>query len=208
MSAAETLLALEHARVLPVVVIDRASEAEGLARALLAGGIPCAEVTLRTEAGLDAIAGMSAVAGFTVVAGTVLTAADAENAISAGAVAVVSPGLDDGVVRMAERHGVAAVPGVATATEVQRALALGVDRVKFFPAAVSGGVEAIAALAGPFPSVRFLPSGGVTLTSASQYLAHPSVFAVSGSWMVPRDALGDVDRIRALAERTSRELAS
>ncbi|MCJ1697777.1 bifunctional 4-hydroxy-2-oxoglutarate aldolase/2-dehydro-3-deoxy-phosphogluconate aldolase [Rathayibacter caricis] len=208
MSAVRSLLVLEDARVLPVVVIDDAGHAEGLARALLAGGIPCAEVTLRTDAGLDAISAMSAVEGFTVVAGTVLTAGDAENAISAGAVAVVSPGLDEGVVRVARLRDTGVVPGIATATELQRAVSLGVQRVKFFPAAVSGGVAAIAALAGPFPTVRFLPSGGVTLASAPQYLAHPSVFAVSGSWMVPRDGLGDSERIRALAARTTEELRS
>lgn len=193
-------------RFVPVIVIDDAAQAAPLAEALLRGGIGCAEITLRTDAGFAAIAAASAVPDFVVGAGTVLEPDDVDRAVEAGARFVVSPGLAEDVVERSIALGVDVIPGVATATEVHRALRLGLSRLKLFPAGPLGGVAAVNALAGPFPEVRFLPSGGVTAENAGTYLASPSVFAVSGSWMARRDliASGDFGAI----ERLSRACAA
>jgi 2-dehydro-3-deoxyphosphogluconate aldolase/(4S)-4-hydroxy-2-oxoglutarate aldolase len=194
---------LEGHPIVPVVVVDDAAQVAGLVDALAAGGIRCAEITLRTPAAVAALRIAGAVGGFVAGAGTVLTADDVDRVVDAGARFVVSPGLDDDVVARCRRHGVDVVPGVATATEVQRALRLGLDRLKFFPAAQLGGLAAIEALSGPFPGVRFLPSGGVSPENAAVYAASPAVFAVSGSWMATRAMIRDGDF--ATIERLSRE---
>ncbi|WP_353807572.1 bifunctional 4-hydroxy-2-oxoglutarate aldolase/2-dehydro-3-deoxy-phosphogluconate aldolase [Agromyces sp. SYSU T00194] len=192
-------MTLDGVGIVPVVVIDDAARAPGLVAALAEGGIRCAEITMRTDAGIDAMREASAALpeGFLVGAGTVLTGADVERAVDAGARFIVSPGLDDEVLARCASLDVPVVPGVATATEVQRALRAGLDRLKLFPAGVLGGLAMISALAGPFPQVRFLPSGGVGPANAAEYAASPHVFAVSGSWMAPREliAAGDWDEI-------------
>ena len=195
--------------VIPVVVIDEASRAGDVALALADGGIYFAEVTLRTDAGLGAIAAIADlnIPGFTVGAGTVLSRDDLERSLAAGAQFIVSPGFDDDLVSRALDAGVAVLPGVATATEVQRAIAAGVDTVKFFPADRLGGLPTIAALAAPFRHTRFVPSGGVTAENALEYLGHAAVPAVSGSWMVTREMIsgGDFAGItRVSQEFTSR----
>lgn len=197
---------LNGSRIVPVVVLDDASFAPDLADALTAGGIPCAEITLRTPAALDAIRAVAGRPDFAVGAGTVLTVAQVDAAVDAGATYLVSPGFDDAVAQRAAQRGVPLVPGIATATEIQRAIAAGLDHLKVFPAAAVGGTAALRAFAGPFPGVRFLPSGGVSAANAAEYLALPSVFAVSGSWMVPAAALAarDAETVRALsAEATA-----
>jgi 2-dehydro-3-deoxyphosphogluconate aldolase/(4S)-4-hydroxy-2-oxoglutarate aldolase len=197
-------------RIVPVVVLDDPSRAADLMGALAAGGIRCAEITLRTPRALEAIAAASAEPALVVGAGTVLSAADVDAAVDAGARFVVSPGLDEAVIAAAARRGVPALPGVATATEVQRAAGLGLDRLKFFPAGPMGGVATIRALSGPFPAVRFLPSGGIGPAEAPAYLTCPAVFAVSGSWMVPQEAIaaGDWARIERLsAEAVALDIA-
>lgn len=197
---------LNGSRIVPVVVLDDASFAPDLADALTAGGIPCAEITLRTPAALDAIRAVAGRPDFAVGAGTVLTVAQVDAAVDAGATYLVSPGFDDAVAQRAAQRGVPLVPGIATATEIQRAIAAGLDHLKVFPAAAVGGTAALRAFAGPFPGVRFLPSGGVSAANAAEYLALPSVFAVSGSWMVPTAALAarDAETVRALsAEATA-----
>jgi len=187
-------------RIVPVVVLDDAADAGPLATALVAGGLPVAEVTFRTAAAADAIRIMAARGDVLVGAGTVLTPAQVDAAVAAGAQYVVSPGTSRAVVERCAEHGVPALPGAVTATEVQAALELGLTTVKFFPAGTSGGPKAIAALAAPFTSVRFVPTGGVGAANLAEYLALPSVCAVGGSWMVPRDRIraGDVDAVRAL----------
>ncbi|AMM20310.1 keto-deoxy-phosphogluconate aldolase [Frondihabitans sp. PAMC 28766] len=180
---------LDISGVVPVVVIDDVGLARDLAFALREGGIPRAEVTLRTPEGLGAIAAMSDVPDFSVGAGTVLSEGDVARCVDAGARFIVSPGLDHDVVRRAQDLDVTVLPGIATATEIQAAVALGLTAVKFFPAERLGGLAMIEALSGPFPSLRFMPSGGITAANAATYLAHPAVFAVGGSWMVPRNAL-------------------
>jgi 2-dehydro-3-deoxyphosphogluconate aldolase/(4S)-4-hydroxy-2-oxoglutarate aldolase len=183
----DVLSALSAARLVPVVVLDDAADADPLAGALVAGGLPIAEVTFRTAAAQDSIRAMVARGDILVGAGTVLTVAQVDQAVAAGAVFVVSPGLSRAVVERCQEHGVLALPGAVTATEVQAALELGLTTVKFFPAGTCGGAPAIAALAAPFGGVRFVPTGGVGPKNLSEYLAIPAVAAVGGSWMVPRD---------------------
>ena len=192
---------LEGHPIVPVLVIDDAECATALAEALCAGGIRCAEVTLRTSAALDAVHAMRQITDFVVGMGTVLTADDVDRAADVGAEFVVSPGWDDGVVDRAREIGLGILPGVATASEIMRATRAGIDVVKFFPADVLGGLRAIASLAGPFPGVGFVPSGGVSNQNCAQYLAHRNVPAVSGSWMAPRSliASGDFPEIRRLS---------
>lgn len=179
--------------VVPVLVVDDAARTAGLVAALLDGGIRCAEITLRTPAALAAIEAAARSPDLRVGAGTVLTAQDVDRVVDAGAQFVVSPGLDDDVVARCRHHDVTVVPGVATATEVQRALRSGLDHLKFFPAEACGGVAAITQLAGPFPGVRFLPSGGLSRENVARYAASDAVFAVSGSWMASRAMIADAD---------------
>ncbi len=191
---------LAAARLVPVVVLDDAADADPLAGALVAGGLPVAEVTFRTSAAADSIRAMADRGDVLVGAGTVLTPAQVDEAVAAGARYIVSPGTSRAVVERAQEHGVPVLPGAITATEVQAALELGLTTVKFFPAGTSGGAPAIAALAAPFGAVRFVPTGGVGAKNLGEYLALPSVAAVGGSWMVPRDRVraGDFDSVRAL----------
>lgn len=192
---------IERARLVPVVVIDDASHALALAEALSAGGIRCAEITLRTSAGIRAIAAMAELDGFTVGAGTVLSPEHVDACADAGAEFIVSPGLDASVVARSQQRGLLALPGIATATELQAAARLGLRAVKFFPADRLGGLGTIIALSAPFPGMRFMPSGGVSVDNVGDYLAHPSILAVGGSWMVPRSmiAAGDFSAITHLA---------
>lgn len=198
--ADDTLDRLAAHRLVPVVVLDDAADAVPLAAALVAGGLPVAEVTFRTDAAADAIRAIADRGDVLVGAGTVLTPAQVDAAVAAGARYVVSPGLSRAVVERCGEHGVPALPGAVTATEVQAALELGLTTVKFFPAGTSGGAAAIAALAAPFAGVRFVPTGGVGATNLAEYLALPCVACVGGSWMVPRARIraGDFATIEAL----------
>jgi len=191
-TAQTTLEGLRDARIIPVVVIDDADRAGDLVDALAEGGIGCAEFTLRTPAGLSALRNASR-AGFLAGAGTVISPEQVEQCADAGASFIVSPGFDPEVVERALSLGMAVLPGIATATELQRATRAGVDVIKFFPADRLGGLGTIEALAAPFPGSRFVPSGGVNAANAREYLAHPSIWAVSGSWMVRRDWIASAD---------------
>lgn len=194
-----TLAAL--APVIPVLVIDDAACAVPLGDALVAGGLPVLEVTLRTPAALQAIRAMAGLPGAHVGAGTILNRDDAARARDAGASFAVSPGLTEALAEACADLGLPLLPGAVTASEIMRALAMGYDMLKFFPAAVAGGPEALAALAGPLPQVRFCPTGGVTSETAPDYLRLPTVPCVGGSWVVrPRDiASGDWAGITARA---------
>lgn len=176
-------------RLVPVVVLDDVAHAEPLGEALAAGGLPCAEVTLRTAAAAKAIEALAQRPGFLVGAGTVITIDQADEAIAAGARFVVSPGLDPAIVTHCQERSIPVLPGVATATEVQAATRLGLDAVKFFPAEAMGGAKTIKALAAPFPAMRFVPTGGVNPDNLSAYLTQRQVLAVGGSWMVAADLL-------------------
>lgn len=189
---------MRMAPVIPVLVIDDVAHAEPIARALVAGGLPVIEVTLRTPVALDVVRAMAAVPGAVVGAGTVLDAGDLEAAVAAGARFIVSPGLTEGLARAAVAAGVPFLPGVASAGDIMRGLDLGLERFKFFPAVATGGLAALAALAAPFGRVRFCPTGGITAASAAEWLAHPSVLCVGGSWLVRGGAV-DAGAVRAAA---------
>ncbi|MDR2974938.1 MAG: bifunctional 4-hydroxy-2-oxoglutarate aldolase/2-dehydro-3-deoxy-phosphogluconate aldolase [Propionibacteriaceae bacterium] len=172
-------------RLIPVVVIHDAADAEPLGRALVEGGLPIAEVTFRTDAAAESIAIMSEIDGLTVGAGTVLSPDQVELAVEAGAQFIVSPGLRADVVREAQMDGRQVLPGAVTPGELMAAQAMGIDTVKFFPANLYGGASAIRALSAPFSTMRFVPTGGVSAQNLGDYLALSCVAAVGGSWMVP-----------------------
>lgn len=179
---------LIDAKIIPVIKIDSPQEAVPLARALLQGGITVAEVTFRTEAAADGIAAIHAqVPEMLLGAGTVLTVENAQKAIDAGARFVVAPGFDPAVVDYVVGQGIAMIPGVATPTEVSLALGRGLHILKFFPAEVLGGIKMLDALAGPFPGVQFIPTGGITRSNMESYFRCKNVVAIGGSWMVQKD---------------------
>ncbi|MDR2722517.1 MAG: bifunctional 4-hydroxy-2-oxoglutarate aldolase/2-dehydro-3-deoxy-phosphogluconate aldolase [Cellulomonadaceae bacterium] len=179
--------AIATARIVPVVVVDGPAEGLALADAISAGGLPIAEVTLRLPRALDALKAIAAERPDVIVgAGTVITAAQVDEVVDAGAQFIVSPGTFEPVIRRAQERGVPILPGVASASDVMRALDLDVTLVKLFPAGVVGGPGAIKALAGPFPQVKFMPTGGVSADNLHTYLDLPSVVAAGGSWMVDR----------------------
>jgi 2-dehydro-3-deoxyphosphogluconate aldolase/(4S)-4-hydroxy-2-oxoglutarate aldolase len=170
--------------VIPVIVIDDAADGRALAERLVAAGLTALEVTLRTPAAIDAIREMADVPGAIVGAGTVLNEAQLDATIAAGAKFIVSPGLTDRLGRAVMERGIPYLPGVATAADIMRGLEFGLDRFKFFPAVASGGLPALNALAAPFAAVRFCPTGGITAATAHEWLAHPNVLCVGGSWMM------------------------
>lgn len=190
--------------VVPVLTLADPSQAVPLARALARGGLPVVEITLRTGASLDALEAVAA-AGFVAGAGTVTRPEQVALAAAAGARFIVAPGFSRAVAEAAAEAGLPYLPGVATATEIMRAVEAGFDRLKLFPAAQLGGVAAVKALAAPFPQVRFCPTGGIDATSCRDYLALPAVFAVGGSWVAPDAAIatGDWARIESLARTAS-----
>ena len=178
---------------MPVLVVDDASTAADLARALVVGGLPALEVTLRTPAALDVIRAMSAVDGGVVGAGTLMTPDDVYAAKEAGALFGVSPGATDRILDAAEEVGLPMLPGAATASEVMRLLERGYTMLKFFPAEASGGAPALGAFSGPIPQVTFCPTGGVGLHNVDAYLALPNTVCVGGSWVAPSNMLANAD---------------
>lgn len=193
---------MQCAPVIPVLVIEDVRHARPIAEALVAGGLPTLEVTLRTPAALEAIAEMATVAGAMVGAGTVLDERQLDAAMKAGARFIVSPGLTDPLARAAIDRRIPFLPGIATAADIMRGLDLGLTRFKFFPAASSGGIPALKALAAPFHQCRFCPTGGVTQASAPDWLAIPEVLCVGGSWLVGKGA-PDMAAILAGAKEAS-----
>lgn len=188
-------------RIVPVIVLDDAADAAPLGHALVAGGLPVAEVTFRTAAAVESIRAMSAIDGLIVGAGTVVTPEQVDQAAEAGATFLVSPGLRADVVRRAQELGLPILPGAVTPSEIMAAQDLGLDTVKFFPANIYGGAAAIKALSAPFGSMRFVPTGGVGLANLSDFLSVKSIPAVGGSWMAPADLIraGDFAAITRLA---------
>jgi 2-dehydro-3-deoxyphosphogluconate aldolase/(4S)-4-hydroxy-2-oxoglutarate aldolase len=176
---------MRMAPVIPVLVVKDAGHSLPVAQALVKGGLPVLEVTLRTEAALDVIREMSKVEGAFVGAGTVLNEKQLDAAIDAGAKFIVSPGLTTPLAEAAIERGIPFLPGIATAADIMRGLDLGLDRFKFFPAETSGGIKALKALAAPFYQVRFCPTGGITAETAPDWLALDAVLCVGGSWLVP-----------------------
>jgi 2-dehydro-3-deoxyphosphogluconate aldolase/(4S)-4-hydroxy-2-oxoglutarate aldolase len=196
----ETLHILSTARIVPVVVIDDVDRADDLAWSLVECGLPIAEITLRTSEAMGVILAMSRRGDIHVGAGTVTSTKHVDAAFEAGAKFIVSPGFSPSIVRRAQELGILVLPGVATATEILAAMDLGLGAVKFFPAQTSGGAPAIKALAAPFPEMAFVPTGGIGRDNLQEYLDLPSVIAVGGSWMVPRDLIkkGDFTAISSL----------
>lgn len=193
---------LNLAPVIPVVVIEDVETAVPMARALVAGGLPAIEVTLRTAGALEAIARIAAkVPDATVGAGTVRTAADIAAAVAAGATFLVSPGTTPALLEAMAGSGVPYLPGATTVSEVLALAERGLKELKFFPAEAAGGVPYLKSLAGPLPDVRFCPTGGVRPDTAASYLALPNVGCVGGTWLTPADALasGDWARVEKLA---------
>jgi 2-dehydro-3-deoxyphosphogluconate aldolase/(4S)-4-hydroxy-2-oxoglutarate aldolase len=176
---------MRRAPVIPVLTIADAAWAAPIARALVAGGLPVLEVTLRTPAALEAIAEMARVEGAVAGAGTVLNAEGLDAAMRAGARFIVSPGLTEPVASAAAEAEIPFLPGIANAGDIMRGLDLGLSAFKFFPAEAAGGRAALAALAAPFGEARFCPTGGITAATAASWLAMPSVLCVGGSWLVP-----------------------
>ncbi|MCB2015422.1 MAG: bifunctional 4-hydroxy-2-oxoglutarate aldolase/2-dehydro-3-deoxy-phosphogluconate aldolase [Sphingobium sp.] len=190
---------MELAPVIPVLVVDKVSDALPIARALVAGGLRALEVTLRTEGALDVIREMSQVEGAVVGAGTVVTPQQLDAVLSAGAKFIVSPGLTEPLCKAVIASGTPYLPGVATAGDIMRGMDLGLNRFKFFPAETSGGIPALKALAAPFFEARFCPTGGITEASAPDWLAQPFVKCVGGSWVIPKGPV-DPAKIEALAK--------
>lgn len=189
---------MELAPVIPVLVIDRVEDAVPIALALVKGGLPALEVTMRTPAALEVMREMAQVEGAVVGAGTVLNPRQLDQALEAGARFIVSPGLTDTLGKAAIASGAAFLPGIACASDIMRGMELGLERFKFFPAETSGGLPALKALAGPFHAARFCPTGGIKAETAAAWLADPAVKCVGGSWVIPKGPI-DPERIEALA---------
>ncbi|MEM8627928.1 MAG: bifunctional 4-hydroxy-2-oxoglutarate aldolase/2-dehydro-3-deoxy-phosphogluconate aldolase [Pseudomonadota bacterium] len=200
-ASTETARVCQLAPVVPVLVVDDAEIAADLASALVAGGLPALEVTLRTPAALDAIREMAGVAGGVVGAGTLLTPKDVEDAKAAGATFGVAPGATDRLMDACEANDLPLLPGAATATEAMRLLERGYATQKFFPAEANGGAAALKAIGAPIPQVKFCPTGGVSLANAPDYLGLLNTLCVGGSWVAPKDKVMQRDwaAITALA---------
>lgn len=193
---------LARYRLVPVIALDHADDAGPLADALIAGGLPIAEVTFRTDAAAASIRAMAGREGMLVGAGTVLTIAQVEEALDAGATFIVSPGLNPKVVKRALDLGLAVCPGVVTPSEIERAMDLGLSVVKFFPAEAMGGVNTLQAVAAPYRMMRFIPTGGVGPENLMHYLTLKQVLACGGSWMVSPSLYqdGDFSKVQRITE--------
>ncbi len=188
--------------IVPVIVVDRLEQAVPLAKALVAGGVRVLEVTLRTDCAIEAIRAIARQVPEAIVgAGTVINAEQLQQVTEAGAQFAISPGLTEPLLAAAVAGSIPLIPGISTVSELMCGLSYGLSEFKFFPAEANGGVRALKAIAGPFPQVRFCPTGGISPANYRDYLALESVLCIGGSWLIPTDALqcGDYDRITALA---------
>ncbi len=194
---------LENLKIIPVVAINDAASAVPLADALIAGGLPVAEVTLRTDAGLEAIAQLAKIDSFLIGAGTVHSVEDAKQVAGAGARFVVTPGFNPKTVQWCLDNDMPIFPGCSSPTDLETALDFGLQVVKFFPAERIGGIPMLKALQGPYGSIRFIPTGGINTDNISQYLALRSVVACGGSWMVKAEMIdtGQFDQITAITKK-------
>ncbi|MBR5794926.1 MAG: bifunctional 4-hydroxy-2-oxoglutarate aldolase/2-dehydro-3-deoxy-phosphogluconate aldolase [Erysipelotrichaceae bacterium] len=199
----EVLKQINEIGIVPVVVLDDAKDAKPLAEALCAGGLPCAEVTFRTEAAEECIRIMaSEFPEMLVGAGTVLTTDQVDRAVAAGAKFIVSPGLNPRIVKYCVEKGILITPGCSNASDIELALENGLDVVKFFPAEPAGGLNMIKALAAPYVNVKFMPTGGINAKNVRDYLAYNRIIACGGSWMVKADLIknGEYDKITAMCK--------
>ena len=183
-------------KVIPVVVIKDVKETVPTLKALIDGGVNCAEITFRTSCAQEAIAiGVKEFPNMNIGAGTVINLAQAKKAVLAGAKFLVSPGLSVEVAKFAKKKGIPYYPGCVTPTEIMEAIECGIEIVKFFPANVYGGLKALKALAGPFPQLKFIPTGGVDLTNLEEFLAFDKIYAVGGSFMMKGDITENCKKI-------------
>lgn len=199
----EVLKRVEQFGVVPVIKIEDVKDAVPLAKALCEGGLPCAEVTFRTEAAEDAIRAMKeAYPDMLLIAGTVLTTEQADRAVAAGAQAVVSPGFNPKVVNYCVQKGILILPGCSCPSDMEQAIEAGLSVVKFFPAEASGGMKAIQAMAAPYGQLRFMPTGGINLSNMQEYLKNDRIVACGGSWMVPEKLIqaGEFEEIKRLTK--------
>ena len=199
----EVLEKIQKIGIVPVVVLDDAKDAAPLARALCEGGLPCAEVTFRTAAAEESIRIMAKeFPEMLVGAGTVLTTEQVDRAVNAGAKFIVSPGLNPTVVKYCVDKGIPVTPGTSNPSDVEMAISLGLDVVKFFPAEQAGGINMIKAMAAPYTQMKFMPTGGINAKNINSYLAFDKILACGGSWMVKKDlvAAGEFDKIRDLTK--------
>lgn len=197
---------IEKIGIVPVVVLEEAKDAEPLAKALCEGGLPCAEVTFRTDAAEESIRIMTEkFPEMLVGAGTVLTTEQVNRAVEAGAKFIVSPGINPNVVRYCIQRGIPVTPGTANPSNIEIALELGLDVVKFFPAEPLGGLKMIKAMAAPYVGVKFMPTGGINATNVREYLAYDRILACGGSWMVKDDLIkaGDFAKITELTREAA-----
>ncbi len=184
---------LHQLRLLPVIALNRAEQAEPLGQTLLAAGLPAAEITFRTPVAAEAIRRLrAAFPELLIAAGTILTPAQVDTALAAGADFIVSPGLNPTTVRHCQQQGIPIIPGVNNPSQVEQALELGLSTLKFFPAEASGGIAMLKALAAVYP-VQFMPTGGISPSNLQPYLALPNVLACGGSWMVPGELIDQGD---------------
>ncbi|MFA7237599.1 MAG: bifunctional 4-hydroxy-2-oxoglutarate aldolase/2-dehydro-3-deoxy-phosphogluconate aldolase [Phycisphaeraceae bacterium] len=199
----DVLKRIEAVRIVPVIAINDAKDADALAGALVSGGLPCAEVTFRTAAAAEAIRAMAKRGDILVGAGTVLTVDQAKQAVDCGAAFLVSPGTNPKVVQWAVDHDVSITPGIATPTDIELAMGFGLKVLKFFPAESFGGVKTLKAISAPYGMLRFIPTGGITEKNLAEYLAFDKVLAVGGSWMVKNEliAAGKFDQITELTKQ-------
>jgi 2-dehydro-3-deoxyphosphogluconate aldolase / (4S)-4-hydroxy-2-oxoglutarate aldolase len=188
-------------KIVPVIALDRSEDAGPLGDALLAGGLPCAEITFRTDAAVGAIEVLAKNPDILLGAGTVLTVDQVKAAFDAGARFIVAPGLNSEVVRYCVEYAIPITPGVCTPSDIERAIGLGLDVVKFFPAEAFGGLKTLKAISAPYSGMRFIPTGGVNAANLRDYLAFPKVLACGGSWIAKRDLInaGRFDEITRLA---------
>lgn len=199
----EVLEKIQKIGIVPVVVLDDAKDAAPLAKALCEGGLPCAEVTFRTAAAEESIRIMAKeFPEMLVGAGTVLTTEQVDRAVNAGAKFIVSPGLNPTVVKYCVDKGIPVTPGTSNPSDVEMAISLGLDVVKFFPAEQAGGINMIKAMAAPYTQMKFMPTGGINAKNINSYLAFDKILACGGSWMVKKDlvAAGEFDKIRDLTK--------
>jgi 2-dehydro-3-deoxyphosphogluconate aldolase/(4S)-4-hydroxy-2-oxoglutarate aldolase len=178
-------------RIIPVVAIEEAVNAVPLADALIEGGLPCAEITFRTAAAEAVIATLAQRGDMLVGAGTVLKIEQVQAAVDAGACFIVAPGFNPRVVKYCIDHSIPVTPGVATPTDIEAAMEFGLEIVKYFPAEAFGGLKTLKAISGPYTMMKFIPTGGINAGNVSEYLRHPTVAAVGGSWMVKSSLISE-----------------
>jgi 2-dehydro-3-deoxyphosphogluconate aldolase/(4S)-4-hydroxy-2-oxoglutarate aldolase len=196
------LTKIKDFKIIPVVKINDPNNAQQLGRSLIDGGLPCAEITFRTNDAEKAIAQLSKLENFTIGAGTVLSIDTVEIAIEAGAEFIVSPGLNPKVVSYCIENNITVIPGVCTPSDIEKALDFGLNILKFFPAQAFGGLTTLKAISAPYNSIKFIPTGGINAKNLYDYLNFSKVFACGGSWMVKEKFInsGSFDKITALTE--------